>query len=271
MTLRRKFALVRLFVLALLGVLVCVSWVVADALKLHNLVFLPAVALIVWLAYTRIPMRLARRAFARLARQMAAEDFQGARETLNDLRDIYVGSRAAMEQLRLHEGTILSVEKRYAEAAALLASLDRTLLPPTFLPVLLNNLAWSTAHSGGGHRAVELARESMKASESAGTRGTGIDLRALQLGTLGTALTLAGEPEEGAPLLEQALARGGTKKHQSARAFYLGEALRALGRADEATAAYERALKESGDKEGAETDHAKRARDRLQERKTYRT
>ena len=83
------------------------------------------------------------------------------------------------------------------------------------------------------------------------------DLRASQLGTLGAALTISGQPEEAVPLLEQALVRGGTQRDQSARAFFLGEALRALGRMDAAAAAYSRAVKE-GDVEFAQRAEAQR-------------
>jgi tetratricopeptide (TPR) repeat protein len=266
MTLRRQLALLRLFILVLFCVLVALAIVVAGELRFPVIYFTPAIALVVWMVYSRAPRRLAGRAFAKLSRMVVAGNTAGARAVLNELREAYVTSRHAMEQLRLQESSILVLERRHAEAAALLASLDRTLLPKHFLPVLLNNLAWSVALSGEPGRGVELARESMKASEHVGHAASLHDVRGSQLGTLGAALTLAGKPEEGAPLLEQALARGGSSYSQSARAFYLGEALRALGRADDATAAYERAAREGND-----NGYAKDARDRLKEQRTYRT
>jgi tetratricopeptide (TPR) repeat protein len=266
MTLRRQISLVRLSVLVLFFVLVAIAIVVAGELQFPVVYFTPAIALVVWMVYTRAPNRLAGRAFASLSRKLVAGETKAARAMLNELREVYHGSRHAMEQLRLQESMILSLERRHAEAAALIASLDRKVLPKHFIPVLLNNLAWSVALSGEPGRGVDLARESMEASEHVGHVASSQDVRASQLGTLGAALTLAGKPEEGAPLLEQALARGGSKYSQSARAFYLGEALRALGRADDATAAYERAMRE-----GEDNAYANDAREKLAAQKTYRT
>jgi hypothetical protein len=91
------------------------------------------------------------------------------------------------------------------------------------------------------------------------------DLRASQLGTLGTALVLSNQFQEGIPLLEQALARGGLPGAQAMRAFFLGEGLRALGDNAAAADAYRRAATEA-----PANDFGRRAQQALDGLRPYR-
>lgn len=267
MRLRRRSTILRLLLVFAAFALALVS---AEKLSISPLLFVPAVTVVAWLAQTRVPTMIARRAFTRLAHQVNAEDVKGARETLLSLRELYLGSRAGMEQLRLYEAQLLSLEKKHAQAAKLLASVDMKVLGEPWAPVLWNNLAWYRVMAGDAQNALSAARASLESAEKT-TRplfSAGTDLRALQLGTLGAALAISGAPEhaeEAVEKLEQALARGGTKKHQSAREFFLGEALVTLGREDDAHAAYARCVEEAP---GSEL--ALRAEERLKSRKTYR-
>ncbi len=244
-----------------------VSLVSAGKLGISPLLFVPAVTVVAWFAQTRVPTLIARRAFVRLARHVAAEDVKASRAILLELRELYLGSRVGMEQLRLYEAQLLSLEKKHAQAAKLLASVDMKVLGEAWAPVLWNNLAWYRVLAGDAPNALSAARASLDAAEKT-TRplfSAGSDLRALQLGTLGAALAISGESEEAVEKLEQAIARGGTKKHQSAREYFLGEALASMGRDDDARAAYARAISEAPD-----TELAQRAAERLKALKPYR-
>ncbi len=210
----------------------------------------------------RANRRIATRAFRRLGTLIVERRHGDAHAHLADLRRVYAGSKGALELLRVHEGSVLMYEGRYAEAIRLLESVDRARLQASAVPWLLNNLAWALARVGVGGRAVEAARESIDANARAGDRATSNDdLRTCQLGTLGAALVVAGKPDEAVEPLEQALARGGTAAQQARRGFYLGEALRALGREDEARAAWKRAAEAAPDDElgaaaGEKLEHA---------------
>lgn len=227
---------------------------------------LPLVVAFTWVFSNGAARVVARGEWRRFGRLVDEERYGEARTALGDMRSLYAGSMSAHEVLRYHEATLLSLEKRHAEASALFLSIDRGRLPPGSLPWMLNNLAWSLALGGRGDEAVAAARESMDASARANDRAVSIeDLRACQLGTLGAALVTAGRADEAVPPLEQALARGGKPRHQAARAFFLGEALHALGRRDEATAAWKRAAVEAPSNE-----LGKRAKERLEGVSAYR-
>jgi tetratricopeptide (TPR) repeat protein len=172
-----------------------------------------------------------------------------------------------VEWLQFQDATLFSMQGQHAEAAALMQSLDRVRLGERYVPLLLNNLAWSLALSGKPELAVTRARESIEALEKAGNRAvTATDLRSHQLGTLGTALVLAGQAGEGVSILEQALARGGIPSDQATRAFFLGEGLRALGREDDAHSAYRRAWTEA-----PESTFGRKAHAAFEKRRPYRT
>jgi tetratricopeptide (TPR) repeat protein len=225
------------------------------------------VALVTWWAWGRIGAFVARGSFVRFAALVEAERFDAARVVLGELREVYGASHDVMEQLRLSESSILSLEGRHAEAASLLESIDRRRLDAAWHPWLLNNLAWSLAQTGNGARAVALARESIESAAPDERRVVTIeDLRAYQLGTLGASLVVAGEASEAVPVLEQALARGGRPRDQAARAFYLGEAMRALGRHDEAVDAWRRAAEAA-----PASEYGKRAETRSRELRPYRS
>ena len=179
-----------------------------------------------------------RRSFARVRALVDREDFASAHAVIAEIREV-----TPTEAMRLYEGTILSRERRHADAIRMYESIDRRRLQKNAVPWLLNNLAWALARSGQGARAVAVARESIESAGDAGPRPFfKDDLRACQLGTLGAALVVAGQPADALDPLEQALARGGTPQQRAARDFYRGEALQALGRHDDARSAWKRAV-----------------------------
>jgi tetratricopeptide (TPR) repeat protein len=202
---------------------------------------------------------VAGRAFARLGATMSAERFDEAHAILDDLRGVYARAPSALELLRVQESTLLVLEGRFGDAIRLFDSIDRRKIRKEVLPWLLNNLAWALARAGDGPRAIAVARESIEASGEAGEFASPTDdLRACQLGTLGAALVVAGQPSDALDPLGQALARGGSPRLQASRGFYLGEALHALGREDEARDAWKRAADAC-----PEHDLGRRARHRL--------
>jgi tetratricopeptide (TPR) repeat protein len=200
------------------------------------------VCLLVLRPFQRFANRLvARRAFVRLYALMTDASFGEAHRLVAELRGVYARSASGIELMRMHEGTLLVLQGRFADARRILESIDRRHIRKPLLPALLNNLAWSLVQTGDGARAVAIVRESMETVAVDAAPEHIDDLRSCQLGTLGAALVVAGEPSEAIDPLEQAYARGGTPHHQCARAFYLGEAFHALGRQDEARGAWERA------------------------------
>lgn len=156
-----------------------------------------------------VPAAIVRSAYARLRRRALAEDAVGARAILAELLDLYQGHPATLERLHFSEASLLSMEERYAEACAVLESLDRRRIGPGWEPWVVNNLAWSLAHCGRAADAVAMARSSLDAKDAdAGLGVIADDLRAHKLGTLGACLVLSGDAAAGIPYLEQALARG---------------------------------------------------------------
>jgi tetratricopeptide (TPR) repeat protein len=249
-----------------LGVVVS-AVVFAAIVKTSAFYFFPIPVLVTLYVPRRLNVRYIRAAYKQVARLSEAGSFDASRRLIFELRGLYVGSRSATEGLRLMEGSLLSLEGRYAEAAALLASIDPAQLAPGHRPVLLSHLSWSLALSGSPAAAVLRARESFAASDAAGDRPISAqDLRASQLCSLGTALVLAGDVHEGVPLLEQAMARGGSPRQQGARAFFLAEGLRGLGRHTDAATAYHRAIQE-----GPSSEFGKRAEAALAGMSAYRS
>jgi tetratricopeptide (TPR) repeat protein len=264
--LRRQLHLARLASLLAFTVSFAGAILAAGALRTSPFYFVPPVALVVWGTGRYLPLLVVKRAYRRLSAAVEREDYADARGLLLELRAIYRGSRSATEWLQLQEGTVLSMQGKYAEAAALLQSIDRGRLGAMWAPLLLNNLAWALALAGKPDAGVARARESIEAWDKAANRAiTSNDLRACQLGTLGAALVLSGEAAEGVSLLEQSLARGGRAREQAARAFFLGEGLRALGREEDAATAYRRAAAEA-----PESEFGRRGRSALEELRPYR-
>lgn len=204
------------------------------------LVLLAALLLGVWLARARLSRLLVERSYGAIMQAARRNDWQSAHQILGELRSLYVGVRGATEDLRAFEGALLAMEGNLPEARAVLESIDRTHVSSRQTPPFLNNLAWALALSGEPARAVLLAKESIDLSDRERAPASA-DLRAAQLGTLGAALVLSGQPSEGVEFLEQALARGGSTYHLAARGYFLGEGLRLLGRTSDAIAAYRRA------------------------------
>jgi hypothetical protein len=74
------------------------------------------------------------------------------------------------------------LEEKFADAGAVLDSIDREALAPEFVPLWLNSRAWALALSGEPLRAVLLARESLAASAERDVTALP-EFRACQLGT----------------------------------------------------------------------------------------
>jgi hypothetical protein len=230
MRLRKQLLAVRVatwLVVAVLAVLL-IALLAARGLGLILVLAVPLLAYVPYVA-RRTMTAVVRSTQVRLSRHVEANEHAQAREILRQLKEVYLGSAAGLEMVRVQEAGILTGEGRYGEAVTLLESVDVKQMAAPHRPWLLNTLAWALAQAGQGERAVAVARESMDASGQAGDRLVlTYDLRASQLGTLGAALVVAGYAEEAAPLLEQALARGGTGGQQAARALFLGDALQAM-------------------------------------------
>lgn len=238
--------------------------VAANVLHVTPIAFLPVVVLVSWLSPPWLKRRVMTRAYRKLREAMEARQFDAARALVAEMLPLYAGSRQMIERLRMEEAVILSREGRHTEALPLLASLDAAQLGKGFRPLLLNSVAWSLAHSGDPHAGVERARESLRASDVEGDVAvTTYDLRAFQLGTLGTALVLAGQADEGVPLIEQAMARGGKPREQAVRAFFLGEGFHALGQLDRAAEAWRRAMSHPRQRMGRARAGSPRRRERV--------
>ncbi len=237
MKLSRKVDFLQLAIAFGIGTLALV--VTSDPKARFVLVVLGLVLAIV--SKARLGALVAKRAFSHLQRSIEAENYPAARTTIGDLRELYSYSPPTIELLHLTEGHVLAGEGKHAEAIHLYESIARDRLGAIYLPLLLNNLAWSLAEIGDGRRAVDVSRQSLEASEEITGAATNEDLRAAQLGTRGAALVVAGEAKEGVELLEQSLARGGNAFSQAARAFYLGEGHLALGDRAAAEEAWRRA------------------------------
>ncbi len=266
MTVLRQFRLARMGSVLSVLIFLVVGAVMAARMGRLPVSWAPVVAAVLWATWHYVPRLVVRRAFHRLNHAITRENYPQAHHLVLELRALYRGSRSMTEWLQFQDAALLAQQGKHAEAAALLQSIDRTRLARTLWPVLLNNLAWSLALSGKPDEGISRARESIEAGDQAGNRAFATtDFRALQLGTLGTALVLAGQAAEGVPLLEQALARGGIPRHQAARAFFLGEGLRALGREDDADGAYRRAWSEA-----PESEFGRKARGVFEGRRPYR-
>lgn len=156
----------------------------------------------------------------------------------------------------------LILEERWAEARDRLRGID----PEVFLQesgrvMLLNNLAFVTALAGDGAEGVSLARDAdMRASVLASVHELAPEYLDFVRGTLGTALTRAGEHEEAIDVLRPLVDAPAQPSVLAIRAFHLGESLRALGDHAGAAAAYERAEEDAG---GPWAERAKDARLRL--------
>jgi tetratricopeptide (TPR) repeat protein len=200
----------------------------------------------------------------RFAAAVEADAWSDARACLDELRGLYGGPRGGPAWLDAYQTTVMIGEGRYPDALALLTTIDRARLHPSWHPWILNNLAFTLAHTGNGARAVTVARESLDLTDARAGRPSD-DLRRSQLATLGAALVVAGRPEEGMSLLEEVLASGGRPRALAARWFFLGEARRAIGRNEDAVAAYRRSMEAS-----PSAPHAQKAKAALEGMKIYR-
>jgi tetratricopeptide (TPR) repeat protein len=211
-----------------------------DPVKLSLLLLVPLL-----LALVAVQILLVRGAQQRLARAFAAEDLPAMRRELGRLIDYFRDQPRMREILRMAEASAFVAEEKYAEARAVLESIDQSILGEAALPTIQNNIAFCMAQLGEAEAAVEMARAAVGRAEDQ-SAATVANL----LGTLGICYVQARRHAEALPVLQKALGRGEkaqpVQRHaQAIRAYYLGEALLALGRAAEARQAFERAAKEA--------------------------
>ncbi|HJZ87469.1 MAG TPA: tetratricopeptide repeat protein [Polyangia bacterium] len=248
-------ARIRVIWIAITGAMTFGSYAVARAAGWDPVKVALILAIPLLLGLVAVQIVLVRRARQRMERAFLSEDIPGLRREVASLIDFFRDQPRVREALRLSEAVILALEEKFAEARAILESLDQSALGEAQLPTVMNNLAWCMAHLGEADRAIELARTALARAE-----GRPPGHIAYLLGTLGVAQVLAGQPAEAVEVLQKALGKGaGQPRPQAIRAYYLGEALRALGRSAEAQAAYERAVAEA-----PHSTYARRARERLQ-------
>lgn len=241
MVLRDKIRYARLFGVALAVPAIALLGRTFAAQHPAPLILVMGVGL--WLYAVCVSIWFTTREQRRAGRLNEAEDYEGARRLIEELRAVYPASAATTRMFQLVDGSQLCLEGRHPEAVSVLSAIDPAQLKGASRPLCLNNLAWSLALSGNAADAVPRARECVAASEAAG-QTTRLQ-RAAYVGTLGTALVLAGEADEGVRRLEEALALGGRPAGLAAQAFFLGEGMRALGRYDDAAKAYRRAIEEA--------------------------
>jgi hypothetical protein len=127
-----------------------------------------------------------------------------------------------------------------------------------YAPFLLNNAAWCLALMGEGARAIPLAERAVGEK----TYRTRLDRF---LGTLGTALSVAGRHDEAVPRLEDAMRLGGKPRVQAVRAYFLGLSVLARGDTTRAREMFERTVRDAPG-----TRWASRATERLASMVPYR-
>jgi tetratricopeptide (TPR) repeat protein len=225
-----------------------------DPVKLALLLLLPLLV-----ALLAVQVSLVRRAQHRLAQAFAREDLAAIRRELLDLIDYFRSQPRMRELLRMAEASAFVAEEKYAEARAVLESIDQSILGEEALPTIQNNLAFCMAHLGEPERAIDLARAAIARGE-----GQSDAMMANLLGTLGVCQVRAGKAEEAIPVLQKALGRGAQaqpvqRSAQALRAYFLGEALAAAGRAADADQAFARA-----EQEAPGTRYARRAQEKRQ-------
>jgi tetratricopeptide (TPR) repeat protein len=147
------------------------------------------------------------------------------------------GSPVNQEMAKVGQGERLILGERWAEARDVLASIDRSILPETSRPGVLNNLAYSTALAGDPSRAIELIVEALKHAES--ITGYPSEKLPFMRATHGIALSLAAKHEEAIALLEPVVAIPAPPRARTARAYFLAQSYRALGRTADATRSFE--------------------------------
>lgn len=131
----------------------------------------------------------------------------------------------------LLEAGCLSFQERYQQAADILSRLNTAAMNQASQTLTFNSLAWCKAHLGEAEEAVKLAREAVRRAEAGAER----PVLALCRGTLGAALVLAGEAQEGVSMLEAAIeANRGRPAQLCCHAYYLAMAHWNLGRIEKA-------------------------------------
>ena len=139
----------------------------------------------------------------------------------------------------LLEAGCLAFQERYQQAADILSQLNTAAMNEASQILTLNSLAWCKAHLGETREAVEIARGAVRRAEA----GAEAPLVGLCRGTLGTALVLAGEAQEGIAPLEAAIqSNRGRPAQLACHAYYLAMANWNLGKMDEGQASLERAV-----------------------------
>ena len=225
-----------------------------DPVKVALVLLVPLLLVLVAVQLTQV-----RGTQRRLQRAFTAEDLPAVRHELSQLIDYFRDQPRMRELLRMGEASAYVADEKYAEARAILESLDQGVLGEDALPTIQNNLAYCMAHLGEAERGTELARAAVGRAD-----GQGAATVANMLGTLGVCQLFAGHAEEAVTALQKALGRGAqaqpVQRHaQAIRAYYLGEALAKLGRSADANEAWERAVKEAPQTRWAKRAQEKRA------------
>jgi hypothetical protein len=185
MTLRRRVAFVQQTSWPLL--LLCLAAAVAVAVVFSRpLVFTVVIAVVFFVTFTHYAATiLVRRAYRRLGRLIAANEYDAARALLDELRELYAAYPKQLAHLRLTEAALLSREGRTPKP---MRSSNRSIAgtSPAFTSRTCST-AWR-GRSPRANEAVPLARASLETSlDDPG------ELRGYQLGTLGSALALDGQ------------------------------------------------------------------------------
>lgn len=156
----------------------------------------------------------------------------------------------------------LILEARWSEARDRLRGIDPEVFPhESGRVMLLNNLAYVTALAGESTEAIPMARDAMQRAEVlASVHQMPLEYVDFTRGTLGIALSLAGEHEEAIEVLGPLVEVPAAPSILAVRAYHLGESLRAVG--DHARAAVVFACAEA-DENGPWAARAKAARLRL--------
>lgn len=243
MTLRSRVALVRgsywpAVVLSMTAIALAGLGVGLEGARLFGAT--AGVAMVVTVAWRPVVRRLMQRLVlqhqARLDAALTDGDEEALRRYQEETDEYYVAFHARPERERLRlRSRVLAGEERYAEAAAILADVDRDALPPAERMLHDNQIAWCCAHGGETARAVELARGLVDGPADQ-------RMRSYVLGTLGAALVLDRQYAAAQAPLRDALALGGARWALAVRHYYLGEALAGLGRLDEARAEWEKSV-----------------------------
>jgi hypothetical protein len=123
-------------------------------------------------------------------------DLAGAKQ---EIERAYGSGLLARDINNLNEAAALSKAARFDESLHLLETIPPEGADPRLLPLLLNQIAWCKAHTGGAHEAVAIARETLDSAGKTAGRSFPQWMASFR-GTLGASLALARASRRGAAL-----------------------------------------------------------------------